>query len=139
MARFCITPIILQTNPNDEEGNRAAIVAAADTVRAIIPTDQQGHPIWRFAACRFEAVNMAAAAQVSNTYILPDYPLDGLLGGMDAATRTAMVQSVQAFDLDGNGTHISLAAFGDSSRYRDVVEHIAKTFEAIQWLDVPNA
>ncbi len=137
MARYCITPIIGDGSMDNEY--RAAIAAVADTARALIPSETTGEPRYNFCPCRFEAANMTPVSQVSNTYILPDYPLDGLLENMDSATRTAMVQSVQAFDLDGQGLHISLSAFGDSSRFRDVVEHIAHVFEPLAWLDVPNA
>jgi len=137
MARFCITPIIGDGTMDNEY--RAAIVAAADSVRALIPSEATGEPKYSFCACRFEAANMTPVAQVSNTYILPDYPLDGLLENMDPATRTAMVQSVEAYDIDGQGLHIDLSAFGDSSRFRDVIEHIAHVFEPLAWMDVPNA
>lgn len=142
MARYCITPIVGTGDLPNEDPYRAAILGVADgAVRAIIPADNVGDPLWRFTVCRFDATNMAAVAAVPSTYILPDFPLDALLESMDPDTRVAMVQSVQAYDIskDLSGVHISLIAFGNSDRYRDVVEHIAHTFEPVQWLDVPNA
>ena len=95
---------------------------------AIIPTDQQGAPKYGFAFCVVSAVNWSPVLQVTNSYVFPIYALDGQMSGMESDARTGMEQSVEAYDMDGEGLHLDAGHNGTDS-YRHVIEAIAQQIE----------
>lgn len=133
MIRFCISPII--GTGGGEDSFRAAVLDVANiNTSAIIPTDNDpqspdyGKPKYNFALCIVAAANFAPVAQVSNLYLFPDYNLDGRMDGMEAEARTGMVQSVEAYDLDGEGLFFD-ASHDDGESYRQVLDRIGKQLE----------
>jgi hypothetical protein len=122
--RYCISPVVgtgTDTNPF-----RAAVGDVAGVNhQALIPTKPDGAPKYLFALCVVATGNLAAVLQVSNLFALPDYALDGQMGGMEIIARTGMVQSVEAYNLDGQGMHLS-ADHDDSDSYRDVLTSLGR-------------
>ena len=91
---------------------------------------QQGQPKFRFAFCIVGTANLVGVLQVMNSFAFPDYPLDGRLDGMEAVTRAGMVQSLQAFDLDGAGLHLDVGSHNvDANAYRQFLQAIGGQFE----------
>jgi len=128
MLRFLICPVL----PPDEtnEAYRAAIENVPNTAGAsIIPTDPlTGLPKYSFAISLCDATLINQIMQLQNTYVFPDYNLDGRMDGMEPETRAAFVQSVQAYVLNDAGLHFD-ATHQDSDSYRFVVEKIGKKIE----------
>ena len=73
--------------------------------------------------------NLPAVSQVSNSYVFPDFPLDAELGSMESSVRTAMVQSAEAYNLDGNGYAFDLQQFDDTDSYRQLIDYCIKRIE----------
>lgn len=108
---------------------RSSVSDVSDTnVNNVIPTDQQGQPLYNFAFCRVGTANLSGVLAVTNSYAFPDYPLDGRMDGMESDARTGMVQTVQAYDMDGNGLHLD-ASHNDSDSYRQVLQAIVSQIE----------
>ncbi len=125
--RHCICPVI--GSGSDANPYRAKIADLANVnTSVIIPSKPDGSPKYLFAFCIFSASSIASVLAVSNTYVFPDYNLDGRMDGMESGARTGMVQSAQAFNLDGAGYHLDLTHADDDS-YRSVIENVGKQFE----------
>jgi hypothetical protein len=142
MKRYVISPVI---------GNGSSLVtafrsAASDTPSAgfvdlLKANPETGVPVWNFAFSRIGvAGSLTPVLMVTNSYVFPDFPLDAKMSQMDSATRIGMVQTVQAYNLDGQGTHID-ATHTDDYSFRAVIEKIARqwssTFDADQF-DCPE-
>jgi hypothetical protein len=95
---------------------------------AIIPTGPNGHPLYRFCICVVAAVDFAKISAVTNLYLFPDQSLDTLMSAMQSDPRTGLVQSVQAYDLDGQGMHLD-ATNADSASFRDLMNKIGRQFD----------
>lgn len=135
MKRYVISPVI-----GDGQSIDTAYRSAAGSVQNVNSIDlikgdpETGHPVWFFAFSRIGVPgSFQAVQQVSNAYVFPDFPLDAQMHQMEADVRTAMVQSVQAYNVDGQGTHID-ATHSDTDSYRIVIEKIAR-----QWQSAFNA
>ena len=113
---------------------RAAVSDVSQTnTNSLIPTHGQGHPDegqpkYNFALSIVGTANLAGVLAVSNSYVFPDYPLDGEMGGMEAETRTAFEQSVEAYDLDGAGLHLD-ASHQSAESWRTVLTRIGQQIE----------
>ena len=128
MKRYMICPII--GNGTQSNKYRAAVADISGTeVTALIPTNpNDGSPIYGFAFVRVSALNFSAVIAVTNSFVFPDFPLDAQMSVMDSNVRTEMVQSVEAYDLDGQGLHLD-ADHEDTDSFRDVITAIAQQFE----------
>jgi hypothetical protein len=132
MKRYVISPVI-----GDGQSINTAYRSAVGTVQNancadLIKSDSEtGHPVWFFAFSRVGVPGtLQDVLQVSNAYVFPDFPLDAQMSQMDSSVRSAMVQSVQAYNLDGNGTHVD-ATHSDNDSYRFVIEKIARHWQSI--------
>lgn len=123
--RYCVCPVIGTGTILDPY--RAAVSDVAAAV-SLIPSKPDGSPRYGFAFCLVSTDNLAAVLAVTNGYVLPDYPLDGRMDGMEAVARAGLVQSVEAYDLDGQGLNPD-ATHADADGYRDVLTRIARTWE----------
>ena len=131
MLRYMICPVI--GSGADEDAFRAAVADLSQTnAVAVIPTHPSGpnigQPKYSFALCAVSSNNWLAVLAVSNSYVFPVYNLDGRMDGMEAATRTAMVQSVEAYNLDGEGLHL-VADHNDGDSYRSLMQSLLHQFE----------
>ena len=138
MKRYVISPVV-GDGLSPETGFRSAAgdVYQSGSVDLLKADPNTGIPVWNFAFSRIATTgSFQPVFLVSNSYVFPDYPLDAMMAQMDSAARAAMVQSVQAYDVDGNGTHID-ATHTDSESFRTVIERIARnwspTFDANQF------
>lgn len=99
---------------------------------AIIPTHTSGpdigKPKYNFALCFCATSNIATLEQVSNAFVFPDYNLDGRMDGMESSVRSAMVQNLQAYDLDGNGMRFN-ASHADGDSYRSLIISLGQQIE----------
>jgi hypothetical protein len=143
MLRYMISPVI--GNGSVESSFRAAVsdVENVNTV-SVIPTHVTGpnigQPKYGFAFCVVATPSVAVIAAVSNAYVFPDYNLDGQMQGMEAASRAAFQQSVEAYNLDGEGLHFD-AANTDSESWRTVINRVVKQIEPafdLQNVSVPE-
>jgi hypothetical protein len=136
MLRFMLSPIV--GNGTVLNQYRAAVADVQVNVSAVIPThtsgENLGHPKFRFALCLVATTSISAIQGVTNSYVFPDYNLDGRMDGMEAEVRTGMLQSVQAYDIDGNGLHFD-ATHNDADSYRSVIAKIGKQLEPIFEVD----
>lgn len=131
MKRYVISPVI-GGGLEEENAYRAKVSEVSLTeCNASIPVGPPaGAPLYRFALCIISTANYSGVQAVSNLKVLPDYPLDGRLDGMEAETRAAMVQDAQAYDWDGNGLHLSLAAANqDSASYRQFLQALGSQLD----------
>ena len=138
MLRYVISPII-GTGVEFNDFRVAVGDVAATNHAAVIPTHTSGpnigQPKYLHAMAIVATANLPAVAAVSNAFVFPDYPLDGRMDGMEAAVRAAMVQSVEAYDFDGQGYHIAVMDDDDWS-YRQVLNDIGQQLEPA--LDIAN-
>jgi len=143
MKRYVISPVI-GDGQSVETAYRSAAgsVQNANSVDLIKGDPETGHPVWFFAFSRVGVPGtLQNVSQVSNAYVFPDFPLDAVMSQMDSEVRSGMVQSVQAYNVDGNGTHID-AAHADTDSYRFVIEKIARHWQSVfnaNHFDVPEA
>lgn len=128
-TRYAISPIIGDgsgvSNPF-----RSAIGAEVGEDGAYIDKikgdPQPGAPIWDFAFTKILVQgSLAQVLQVSNAYVFPEFPLDSQMAAMESTVRNGLIQSVQAYNLDGDGTHID-ATHDDADSYRDLIDKIGK-------------
>lgn len=138
MLRFILCPII----SGGESGYRAAVFDAQNVnSSALIPSHLSGpdigKPLYGYALCLCAATSVNILAQISNTYVFPDYNLDGRMDGMESVARAGLVQSVQAYDMDGNGYHID-ATHADSDSYRDLIHKIGRQIDLAFSIDAIN-
>lgn len=127
MKRFGICPVIGAGTLQNSYRPSAADVPNTNS-KGQIPTDSHGVPIYHFALVRAANSVFSDVLAVSNSYWFPDFPLDSKMSSMDPDARTAMNQSVQAFDMDGAGTHIDMTFYGDDDSFRDVMNHVGQFF-----------
>lgn len=127
MKRYCICPII-GDGTFDNSYRAAAADLASVTVNSIIPTDPNGVPVHDFAFCIIGCIGLQALNPLTNTFVFPDYPLDGTMDGMEAEVASGMKQSVEAYNLDGNGFHLD-ADYSPSDSYRELVNRILQQIE----------
>lgn len=131
MIRYMISPII---GDGSEESPFRASVSDVPNVNtaAIIPTHTSGEnigkPKYGFAFCVVATSSVATIAAVTNAYVFPDYNLDGQMQGMESAARVAFKQSVEAYDLDGNGFNFD-AANVDLESWRTVINRVVQQIE----------
>lgn len=134
MRRYMICPIIGDGTPGPPGvGNPfRALVSDVDgvNVAALIPTDENGQPIYDFAFCLVSALNWTPVQQLTNSYLFPDFALDSQMSGMESEARTGLEQSVEAYDLDGQGLHID-AGHNSTDSYRHLLDVIGKQFEPV--------
>lgn len=131
MIRYMICPIIgagTEASPYRASVNDVANVNSA----SIIPTHTSGpnigKPKFLFAFCVAATPSPSSLSAVTNAYVFPDYNLDGRMDGMESGARTALQQSVEAYDLDGAGLHFD-AAHLDGDSYRDVINALVQQIE----------
>lgn len=131
MKRYGIFPVI-GSGQSTQDPYRSAVDElggpnGSTNAASIIPTHTSGpdigQPMFNFCISIFSTVDLPAVMAVTNSFVFPDYPLDAEMSGMEAATRTAMVQSVEAYDLDGAGVHF-VADHLDTDSYRMVLNAI---------------
>lgn len=138
MKRYMICPII--GDGSSQSPYRAAVsdVAGVNT-SSIIPTHASGpnlgHPKYGFAFCIVAAINWTPVRQITNSYLFPDYALDSRMDAMEGDTRTGLEQSVEAFDMDGEGLRLD-AGHNATDSYRHVVDAIAKQIEPAFNIDI---
>ena len=132
MKRYVISPVI-----GDGQGVNTAYRSAvgdvqdANAINLIKSDPETGHPVWFFAFSRVGVSGtLQNVLQVTNAYVFPDFPLDAQMSTMDSDIRTAMVQSVQAYNMDGSGTHVD-ATHSDTDSYRTVIEKIARHWQPV--------
>lgn len=131
MLRWMICPVV--GNGTIETPYRGAVSDVSNVnVAQVIPTFNSGpnvgKPKYHFAICLVATASVNPIAAVSNSYVFPDYNLDGRMDGMNSDARTGLVQSVQAYDLDGNGLHVD-ASHADGDSYRDLISKIGQQFD----------
>lgn len=131
MIRYMISPIA--GNGTMQSPYRAAVSDVPNVNTAVsIPTHTSGpdigKPKYGFCFCQVATSSVTAIASVSNAFVFPDYNLDGRMDGMEADARTGMVQSVEAYNLDGNGLHL-VADHLDSDSYRAVLNAIGSQMQ----------
>ena len=131
MLRYVISPII--GSGTFQSPFRAAVSDVSNVnANSIIPTHTTGpnigQPKYGFAFSIVATANVAAVAAVSNAFVFPDYNLDGQMSGMESEVRTGMVQSVEAYDLDGEGLHFD-ADHVDADSYRSLIDALGKQLE----------
>jgi len=131
MLRYMISPII--GTGVGEDVYRASVSDVANVnSAAIIPTHTSGpnlgQPKHNFALCLVATANVNAIAAVTNAYVFPDYNLDGRMDGMESEARTGLVQSVEAYNLDGNGLNFD-ASHQDGDSYRSLIQSLASQLD----------
>lgn len=131
MKRYVISPVIGDgQSVNTAYRSAVSAVANANSID-ILKSDTEGHPVWDFAFSRVGVPGtLQTVLQVSNAYVFPDFPLDAQMSTMDSEIRTGMVQSVQAYNMDGSGTHVD-ATHSDTDSYRTVIEKIARQWQSV--------
>lgn len=135
--RFTFGPIILGGGGGINDTTRAAVSEVPLTHEASIIPSTVGPPPnlprWLHCISAIATANLAGVLAVSNLYVFPDYPLDARLDGMESVTRTEMLQNLEAYTLDANGTQLDLSSFegaaGDAKSFRELVLFI------VQFLD----
>lgn len=128
--RYGICPVI--GDGTEENSFRCAFSDVNQTnVSSLIPSKTDGTPKYLFAFSIMGTQNLPAVLAVTNSYVFPDYPLDAELGSMESAVRTAMVQSVEAYNLDGQGYDFDLQQFSDTDSYRDLIDYCMKRIEPV--------
>lgn len=141
MKRYIVTPISGDGLTPDTAYSSSLREAAASHPSSLIAyaaklkiDSQTGMPIWNFAFCRAatgDGPSQAIVEQVTNSLVFPDFPLDAPMSGMDQATRTAWRQSLQAYDIDGQGTHIAVND-SDGETWGSVLQRLVQMFEPSQ-------
>lgn len=133
---FFIGPILPPSGAGTINDSYRSSVSTIDGTahRAVIPTFSEGanigKPKYNFCFGKFAFSNAALIAQLPNTLVFPDYPLDATMDGMDAEVRTALKQSIEAYVLDAQGTRFSAAvALDDSASYRDLIDSLGRQLD----------
>jgi hypothetical protein len=138
MIRYTISPIV---GTGGIIAPYAAAVSLLQNVNSssIIPTfvdgPNIGQPRYNFAFSVVATANVATLAQVTNSFVFPDYVLDGRMDGMETAIRTAMKQSLEAYTLDSTGKHFD-AANSDAESYREFINRLLRQIEPV--FDINN-
>lgn len=130
MKRYMICPIIGNGTGGNPFRASVADVSGAEVTSLIPSNPTTGAPKYGFAFCRVAATNFAPVLQVTNSYAFPDFPLDSQMSGMESEARSGMIQSVEAYDLDGQGLHL-VADHDDADSFRQVIEAIAQQIEPV--------
>lgn len=126
MAKFYgIAPVVQINDGGDTYWDCAFKNVPLTNGACRIPNDAQGDPLYNFAFAVVRTANVNALQLVSNSYLFPDYPLDGRLDGMGADARAAMVANVHAYNLDGNGFYLDTATHNqDALTYREFLQAV---------------
>lgn len=131
MLRYMFCPIIGSGTQPDEYRVSVSDLATINVSQSI-PIHTSGpdisKPFWRFAMCMVATPSIPPIAGVSNAFVFPEYPLDAQLAGMDTDARAGMVQSLEAYDLDGNGTHLTVPN-DDADSFRDLLESVCQQLD----------
>jgi len=96
-----------------------------------------GHPKYAFGFVASEGPKNLLAS-VLNTYVLPEYPLDGLMSAMEPSEKAAMVQSLESYDfgeLLTNGTNNLDATVQEPESFREFLDRIVKQIDPAQSID----
>lgn len=126
--RYGICPVI--GSGTEQEPYRCAFSDVSQTnVTSLIPSKVDGAPKYNFAFAIVGTQSLPAVLAVTNSFVFPDFPLDAELGSMESAVRTAMVQSVEAYNLDGQGYDFDLQQFGNTDSYRQLIDYCMKRIE----------
>lgn len=144
MKRYMLVPAIASTGPMDQYGNHSILDELKSTPNgqggllykishsSLLKIDNTtGLLLWGFAFSRVatgDQQSNTAVLQISNSLTFPDYPLDGLMSGMDSGARVAWRQSLMAYNLDGQGYHYD-PEDDDGESWRDVLERLQNQFE----------
>lgn len=128
MKRYAISPVTGSGTFLDPFRAGVQNVAGVNVV-ALIPTGSNGHPLYHFALCLVAAGNFTLVSQVSNLYLFPDVGLDTRMDAMQDDARTGLVQSVQAYDLDGAGKHLD-ATNADGDSFRALLTRLGRQIDA---------
>lgn len=145
MKPYMLSPIIEGSDGATISFHAAVQDAPETSVKAMIPLDDNpqspnfGKAKYKFCFCRVAAFDLIPALQVTNTFRFPDYPMDGLMSGIPLATRLAMVQSLQAYDIDGGGMHLD-ASYSETESYGEYLLRLFRSLEPsadLDRLDIP--
>lgn len=141
MKRYMITPISGDGVSPDTAYSTSLREAVAANPSALIAyaaklkiDNQTGMPIWHFAFCRAatgDGSSQTIVEQITNSLVFPDYPLDAVMSGMDQSVRTAWRQSLESYDMDGQGAHIAVND-SDSESWGSVLQRLVQMFEPAQ-------
>ena len=131
--RYTISPVV--GNGTEANPYRALVSDVSLTISsAVIPSKPDGTPKYGFALCIVSTSNLAGVLAVLNSFTFPDYSLDAQMSGMESDTRNAMVQSVQAYNLDGQGLHFD-ATNADGDSYRELLTRLGRQLDPVFNLD----
>lgn len=120
MKRYAITPILPQSGENGYRSSAFDVGGAS--VNNLIPTDSEtGIPLYGFTFARIGRVDFGPIFQLTNSYIFPDYPLDGQLSGIESSVLAGMKQSVEAYNLNGNGLTLAVDISDTSVSYESLL------------------
>jgi hypothetical protein len=137
VRRYVISPVIGAGTVQDPYRVSVQDVEGANSV-AVVPVHtsgpNEGEPKYTAALGLVAAVNITPILNVTNVYVFPDYPLDAQLSGMESGARAAMVQSVEAYDLDGQGLHFD-ADHADEDSLRALLIQLGQQIEPAFNLD----
>lgn len=127
MIRYAITPITGDGSENDPYRSTASGLPNVN-LASVIPVDPEtGIPIYGFCLLVL-GIRSEQDFTPTNSYLFPDLPLDVEMSSVPEAVRTAFTQSVNAFNLDGNGATVGVS-FALSDSWRDVVNSVGQVFE----------
>jgi hypothetical protein len=133
MIRYCISPVIGTGDLETNDEFRASVSDVPNVnISQVIPSHLSGpnigEPKFLFAFCVVATPSVAAIAATTNCFVFPDYNLDGRMDGMETNARTAFQQSVEAYNLDGNGFNFD-ASNVDGESWRTVINRIVQQIE----------
>lgn len=94
----------------------------------LIPSKPDGSPKYRYAFGEVSADDFLAVTVLANNYLFPNYQLGSPMSGMAASARTAMVQAVRSYNMDGTGYRLD-ASHSAGELYRDVIVRIARQID----------
>lgn len=134
--RWYVAPVLAPNGTGSvNDGYRSAFADVSGASHfAIIPSFTSGpnigKPLFAFCFGMVAHLNLAILGQVLNTLIFPDYPLDGCMNGMEAETRAALKQSIEAYVLDANNRRLDASiVLDDAASYRDVVDALGSQIQ----------
>lgn len=121
MKRYYISPIV--GDGSEENSFRPKIADYGVNWVGSIPSDQNtGLPLFNWTLVLVEAQNHGALIADGAIDPLPDFPLDGKVSAIHAATKNAMIAKLQAHGID-------TAFIGGTDGYREVIRGIGRQLE----------